>query len=294
MPNDFFVSFPGLGIAPFELHKIAFSLFGRDVAFYGILICIGLLLGYFYGSTRFKKENLRVDDYLNILLLIIPFGIVGARLFYVLTSLGDYIGRPFLDWIAVWEGGIAIYGAVIAGILCILVYTKLKRISTLKVLDALAPALLIGQILGRWGNFFNGEAHGGVTELPWRMGLGATAETMTFVHPTFLYESLWNLALFLVIHFLLYKKKKYNGEIFLFYAAFYGAGRCLIELLRTDSLYVFGLRISHLIGAVSFVVCGILFILGFVRAQSREKASTPDPLPETATKTEDAHDNLGR
>ena len=277
--NTFYISFPGLGIEPFSMTKTAFSLFGRDVAWYGILICTGMLLAFFYGLGRIKREKISVDDYYNLLLLIIPFGIMGARLYYVLTSLDYYRGRPFLDWIAVWEGGIAIYGAIIAGILCILIYTRAKKLPLFKILDAFAPALLIGQILGRWGNFCNGEAHGYATSLPWRMGLGMTEEITEFFHPTFLYESLWNLALFLIIHFFLYRKKKYDGEIFCFYAAFYGIGRAFIEMLRTDSLYIFGtVRISSLVGFASFAIFGTLFLLGFARAKKAPPAEEKAPV----------------
>ncbi len=302
MPQNFFISFPGLGIEPFHMDKVAFSLLGRDIAWYGLIICTGMILAFFYGQHCIKKEKISVDDYLNLLLLIVPFGIVGARLYYVLTSLEHYRGRPFIDWIAVWEGGIAIYGAIIAGILCIIGYCLYKKLSILKVLDALSAPLLIGQILGRWVNFANGEAHGTFTDLPWRMGLGETPAITEFWHPTFLYESLWNLGLFLVIHFFLYKRKKFDGEIFYFYAAFYGIGRGFIELLRTDSLYIPGtaLRISSVLGFVCFAVFGTLLILKlaqhadapyvFATATAEEAATTEEATETDASKavSEDA------
>lgn len=286
--NPFYISFPGLGIAPFAMNKVAFSLFGREIVWYGVIICIGMILAFIYGSRRFKKEGLEQDDFFNILLLVIPFGVIGARLYYVLTSLDDFIGKPFLDWIAVWNGGIAIYGAVIAGIICIVCYCRAKKLSLPKVLDALAPALLIGQIIGRWGNFCNGEAFGIDTTLPWRMGLGSTEAITRFVHPTFLYESLWNLALFLIIHFILNRRKKFDGEIFCFYAAFYGIGRGFIELLRTDSLYIGIFRVSSVVGFLSFLVFGALLLAGLIRAGKRKEnaAESGFKTPES----EDEHD----
>lgn len=286
MPNPFYISFPGLGIAPFETNKIAFNLLGRDVAWYGVIICVGMLLAFSYGMRTIKKENVSVDDFLNMLLLIIPFGIIGARLYHVLMEIEQYIGRPFLDWIAVWNGGLAIYGAILAGILTIVLYCRVKKLQLLSVLDAFAPCLLIGQFIGRWGNFVNGEAYGALTDVPWRMGLGLTENITEFYHPTFLYESLWNVALFLIIHFFLYRKKQYNGEIFLFYVAFYGAGRALVECFRIDdSPLVLGMRIAGLLGFLCFILFGILFVLGFVKAHKKKAANTNAPV--TTEDTED-------
>ena len=272
MPNPFYMSFPGLGIEPFQVNKIAFTLFGREVAWYGVIICIGLLLAFGYGCLTTKKEKISMDDYLNMMLLLIPFGILGARLYHVLMELDYYKGRPFVEWIAIWNGGGAINGTIIAGILVTVCYCLAKKIKITRALDAFAPALLIGQFIGRWGNFVNGEAFGSETAVAWRMGLGFTENIEHFYHPTFLYESLWNVALFLIIHFLLYRKKHYDGEIILFYVAFYGAGRFLVEQFRIDnSPIVFGMRIAGLVGLLCFVLFGALFVLGFVKAAKKEE-----------------------
>ena len=281
------MSFPGLGIEPFQVNKIAFTLFGREVAWYGVIICIGLLLAFAYGCYTTKKEGISYDDYLNLMLFLIPFGILGARLYHVLMEIEYYITRPLIEWIAIWNGGGAIYGTIIAGILVTLVYCRVRKIKVTRALDAFAPALLIGQFIGRWGNFVNGEAFGSETDVAWRMGLSLTENVEHFYHPTFLYESLWNVALFLIIHFFLYRKKHYDGEIILFYVSFYGAGRFLVELFRIDdSPVVLGMRIAGLVGLSCFVLFGVLFLLGFMRGTKQDTPipvcgeETGEPIPE--------------
>ncbi len=256
-----YISFPGLGIEEFAVKEVAFSLFGRDVAWYGVIITVGIILASMYVLNRAKRyEGIKEDDILDLALYIIPISILGARLYYVLTSLEQY--DTFMEMIAIWEGGLAIYGAVIAGALTALVFCLMKKIKIMKMYDMLVPAVMIGQIVGRWGNFVNAEAHGGVTDIFIRMGIRTEnmAEAI-YVHPTFLYESLWNLVGFLLINSY-YKKKKYHGEIFFMYITWYGFGRFLIEGLRIDSLYVGPFRISQVIGLVSFIV-GLAFLVLF-------------------------------
>ena len=254
-----YLSFPGLGIEEFPVKEVAFSIFGRDVAWYGVIITVGIMLAVAYVLNRAKYyEGIKEDDIIDFALFVIPIAIIGARAYYVLTSLDQY--DSFKEMIAIWEGGLAIYGAVIGGALTALVICLIKKIKILKMYDMLVPAVMIGQMIGRWGNFVNAEAHGGVTDIFIRMGI--RTEYMTeaiYVHPTFLYESLWNFVGFLLINSY-YKKKKYHGEIFFMYAAWYGFGRFLIEGLRTDSLYVGPFRISQVIGLVSFVA-GVFFLV---------------------------------
>lgn len=261
-----YISFPGLGIKEFAVKEIAFSLFGRDVAWYGVIITFGIILAVCYVLNRAKYyEGVKEDDIVDLALYIIPLSIIGARLYYVLTSLDQY--ETFAEAIAIWEGGLAIYGAVIAGALTALVFCLLKKINVLKMYDMLVPAVMIGQLIGRWGNFVNAEAHGGVTDIFIRMGI--RTENMAepiYVHPTFLYESLWNLLGFLLINSF-YKKKKYHGQIFFMYITWYGFGRFLIEGLRTDSLYVGPFRISQVIGLASFVVGGIFLLALWLRGK---------------------------
>ena len=203
------------------------------------------------------------------------FGIIGARTYYVLTSLSEY--DTFGEMIAIWNGGIAIYGAIIAGAITIYVVCRVKKIKFTKAFDMAAPAVMIGQILGRWGNFFNGEAYGTVvlegSPLYFlRMGLLPNIKSyvvMHYFHPTFLYESLWNLVGFIIIN-ALYKKKKFDGQVFLMYITWYGFGRMLIEGLRTDSLYVGVFRISQVVGFACFVVGSILLIYNLAKARRAE------------------------
>ena len=268
------ISFPGIGIDQFSVNKVAFELpifGGLEVRWYGLIISAGILLAMLYCYYRSKQEGIKVDDLLDMAIYTIIFGIIGARIYYVLFSLDSY--DSFLDAIAIWEGGIAIYGAIIAGALTIYVICRIKKIYFAKAFDMVAPAVMIGQILGRWGNFFNGEAHGGeVLESDFlyfiRMGLshGEGARIVYYYHPTFLYESLWNLVGFIIINSL-YKKKKFDGQIVLMYATWYGFGRMLIEGLRTDSLYLGVFRISQIVGFACFVVGAILLVLGFMKAK---------------------------
>ncbi|MEA4832536.1 MAG: prolipoprotein diacylglyceryl transferase [Oscillospiraceae bacterium] len=255
------LSFPGLGIGPFKIDTVAFNIFGKDIAWYGIIICCGMILAFLYSNNRARHEGVSTDDFLDLIIFAIPVGIICARTYFVLTKLELY--DSFWDMCKIWEGGLAIYGAIIGGFIVVLAFSKIKKIKFYKLLDIVAPGVLIGQIIGRWGNFANAEAHGGSTGLPWRMGIGSTNVITEFYHPTFLYESVWNLIGFLIIH-LVYKKKKFDGQIFCLYIAWYGFGRMFIEMLRTDSLYInlFGTeyRISALVGLLSFIVGLILYI----------------------------------
>lgn len=249
------ISFPGLGIEPFEIDSEAFSVFGRSIAWYALIIVTGIILAILYVMWRGKQKGISSDSILDIALLTVPCGVVGARLYYVLTSLEHY--DSFWDVFKIWEGGLAIYGGIIGGAVAVIVMAKIKKLSFFTLADMISPAVMIGQILGRWGNFFNVEAYGYETSLPWRMGIYRYGE-WSYVHPTFLYESLWNLLGFVLINlFYGFKKdkthKQYEGQIFLMVFAWYGLGRMLIEGLRTDSLYVGPFRISQVIGLLCFL-----------------------------------------
>ncbi len=254
-----FISFPGLGIDEFAVTE-KINVFGLDIAWYGIIITCGIILAVLYVLYRSSKlERVSQDDIIDFALACIPTAIIGARVYYVLTSLDKY--DSFSEAIAIWNGGLAIYGAVIGGALALLVMSLIKKISIFKVFDLACPAVLIGQIIGRWGNFVNAEAHGGITDSIFRMGLRTAGTMPVYVHPTFLYESVWNLIGFLLIN-AYYPKKKYHGEIFFMYISWYGLGRFFIEGLRTDSLYVGNFRISQVIGLLSFIV-GLAFLIVF-------------------------------
>ena len=274
------VSFPGLGIGEFTIDPVAVRIpigGGIEIRWYGILIVTGIILAFLYCADRAKQEGISFDNLLDIAIFTIIFAVIGARAYYVLTTLDQY--DSFWEMIAIWNGGIAIYGAIIAGAITIYVVCKIKKLNVLKMLDAAGPAVMIGQIIGRWGNFCNGEAFG--SEIPqesWlyfiRMGLssGNTTFNTMYVHPTFLYESLWNLVGFVIIHFL-YKKKKFDGQIVLMYLTWYGFGRMFIEGLRTDSLYIPGtpIRISQVVGFLCFALGTLALILCFIKANRRQK-----------------------
>ncbi len=257
-----YLSFPGLGIEPFAIDRVAFTLFGKSVAWYGVIITCGIVLAVLYVMWRAKQNEIKSDHILDIALVVVPCGVAGARLYFVLTSLDHF--DSFWDIFKIWECGLAIYGGIIAGALAVVLMARIKKISFFKLADMITPAVLIGQILGRWGNFFNVEAHGTETTLPWRMGIYKFGE-WSYVHPTFLYESLWNLLGFVLINlFYGFKKekthKKYDGQIFLMVFAWYGFGRMFIEGLRTDSLYVGPFRISQVVGAICFLAGAALLV----------------------------------
>lgn len=251
------ISFPGLGIDEFTVNEVALDLGSVQIAWYAVFISIGILLAYFYAIWRGKRsEGFSEDDVINLILFVIPISIIGARLLYVTTAEGFFNGRGWTDIFKIWEGGLAIYGAIIFGAITIIVYAKVTKLNVFKLLDCFAPAVMIGQIIGRWGNFMNGEAYGyssSVEKLPWRMVVDGQV-----THPTFLYESIWNFIGFVILN-IVYKKKKYDGQIFAYYAIWYGSGRALIELLRTDSL-MGDFKLMSWFGVAS-VIIGIVVIL---------------------------------
>ena len=255
------ISFPSLGI---EIDPPrGFSLFGLDIRFYGIIIAVGLLLAVIYGLKRSKQFGLKEDDILDGVLGIVPFAIICARAYYCAFSWDEFAANP-ISVLYIWQGGIAIYGGVIGAVIGVMVLCAIKKIRLGAVLDLVALGFLIGQCIGRWGNFFNREAFGAETETFLRMGLyDYVAERYTYFHPTFLYESLWNLAGFILLHFLS-KKRKYDGQIALGYAAWYGLGRTFIEGLRMDSLYWGPFRVSQLLAAIScFAATAALIFMAF-------------------------------
>ncbi|MBR6554025.1 MAG: prolipoprotein diacylglyceryl transferase, partial [Clostridia bacterium] len=209
------VAFPGLGLS-FEINPVAFTIFGIAVKWYGVIITTGICLALFMFYTYAKnKEGLPEDHLYNLALITVPVSIVGARVMYVVTEWDRYQG-DFLKMINIREGGLAIYGAIIFGIITVYTYSRITKLSTLKLLDAAAPAVMIGQAIGRWGNFMNAEAYGyspGVENLPWRMEITDALGNVTVAHPTFLYESLWNVVGILLIYLVFYKKKKFDGQI---------------------------------------------------------------------------------
>ena len=261
------ISFPGLGL---EMNPgSSFELGPLTVHYYGVIIAVGLLLAAVYGLRRGKEFGLKQDDILDGALAIVPFAILCARLYYCVFSWDKYKDDP-ISMLFIWEGGLAIYGGVIGAALGIIVFCRIKKISLPATLDLVALGFLIGQSIGRWGNFFNREAFGEETEIFLRMGLYNTARgAFEYYHPTFLYESVWNALGFVVLHFMS-KHRQYDGQIALGYVAWYGAGRTLIEGLRTDSLYWGSFRVSQVLALVSCLIAVGVLSWQFFRSHKPE------------------------
>lgn len=266
------ITFPGLGISV-DPSPVAFTIGGKEIYWYGIILAVGFLLGVMYALRRVKEFGLTQDDILDGVLCVAPVAIICARIYYCVFNWELYADDP-ISCLYIWEGGLAIYGSVIGAVLMTILYTKWKKIPLMPVLDLVAFGFMVGQFIGRWGNFINREAHGGITDSFLRMGLEDAYGVVTYYHPTFLYESIWNFAGFLALHFYS-KRRKFDGEIFTLYVAWYGLGRAIIEGLRTDSLYLFstGIRVSQLLAAVSCLVA-----VGFLIWRLVKTKPTPEQL----------------
>ena len=257
------ISFPSFGFAWNPSRY--FSIGGLEIHWYGVLIALGLMLAVLYACGRSKEFGLVDDDLIDGVLCIVPFAVICARLYYCIFQWYSYKDNPS-DILKIWEGGLAIYGGVIGAAIGIVVYAKVKKdkVKLTAVLDITSLGFLIGQTIGRWGNFMNREAFGAETDSFFRMGLeNSITGTVTYYHPTFLYESVWNLCGFLLLHFLS-KRRKYDGQVALGYVAWYGLGRAMIEGLRTDSLYWGPFRVSQVLAAASCLAAvAVLVILHF-------------------------------
>ena len=264
--RDSVISFPMLG--GLQLNPPSyFLLFGHPIYFYGVIIGLGFLLGITFCTKRARRFGLNEDDIYDVMIWLIPCSIIGARLYYVLFQLDYYLAHPD-ELFALRNGGLAIYGGVIAGVLMAYLVCRRKKIPFPAMLDCLCYGLLLGQILGRWGNFMNREAFGAETAIFCRMGLTTPDGTTVYVHPTFLYESVWNLG---VLLFLLWfekaGKRRFDGHCMALYFLLYGLGRFWIEGLRTDSLYIggTGIRVSQALSLA--LVLASLALLIYKRKQ---------------------------
>ena len=267
--KDMPISFPGLfGDWEFNPDPIAIHI-GHGIYWYGIILACAMLAGLFLCMKQAKRFGLTEDNVLDLVLWAVPCCILGSRIYYVIFYLDLYRNADgSLDWgriIAIWDGGLAIYGTVIAGALVVLIFTRVKKLRFAAMTDLAAMGLLLGQIIGRWANFINREAFGGLTDLPWRMRLWVSASQYIEVHPTFLYESLWNLVGLLLMLFVVTKGRRFDGENTWFYFLWYGLGRAWIEGLRTDSLYLFDwtfmgqpIRVSQALSLVMVVVAAFM------------------------------------
>ncbi|MGO3751153.1 MAG: prolipoprotein diacylglyceryl transferase [Peptoniphilaceae bacterium] len=245
-----------------KINPIAFTIFNIDVRWYGILIAIGALLCIFFAEKLAKKEGLYDGIISNYSIIAIILGIIGARVYYVVFE-WDYYSKHLGEIFAIRNGGLAIYGGIIVGLLVAYLFCKSKNISFFKFIDTLAPGVALAQGIGRWGNFINGEAHGGPTNLPW-----AIEVNNVLVHPTFLYESILDVSIFIYLYFYLYKNKKFDGQISMAYFLIYGIGRFIIEGLRTDSLYIGPFRISQLVSLAMILFSSLFLYRNFKKARN--------------------------
>ncbi len=307
------VSFPGLGLE-FTLNRVAITVLGRPIYWYGVIIVSGLILAVYLCSRWGKRFGISEDNILDMMFFAVPAALVAIRAYYVIFNLQMY-RRPdgSLDWGAILrysDGGLAIYGAIISSAIVLFLFCRNRRLSFLAYADLGVHGLFIGQLVGRWGNFMNVEAFGGTTALPWRMcgpsiaaymadhgyvdeaGYQAILSGTLGVHPTFFYESAWNLA-GLIMVYAIGKRRKFDGECFLFYFFWYGLGRAWIEGLRTDSLYLFGwelfgvpIRVSQLFALVTCAAAGGALVYMLLRYRDRRQVLFVERQSEQNTKEE--------
>mgnify|MGYP001254030332 CR=1 FL=1 len=239
--------------------RVAFNIFGKDIYWYGIIIACALILGVILAIREAKRRGFRSEMILDYMLLAIPIGIVCARLYYVIFEWGNYSGS-LLKIFAIWEGGLAIYGAVIGGFIAALIFKQWRRVAIGDMLDIAAPSLIIAQAIGRWGNFVNQEAHGGlITNTSWQWFPAGVQIDGSWYQATFFYESMWNVLVFIAL-MAVRKRVKVRGGVFALYVALYGFGRFWIESLRTDSLMMSDIRVSQALSALLFVG-GIAYLI---------------------------------
>ena len=301
------VEFPNLGWA-FTISR-GFTVFGLDIYWYGVVIALGVMLAVTYGFLRAKEFDIDPDRMIDVAMFTIPVAFLGARLYYVLfKDLQTYLADP-ISILNIRDGGLGIYGGIIVAFVFGTLMCRLKKVKVWAMFDLTALGFLIGQSIGRWGNFFNQEAFGGNTDLPWAMtgeivrsGLnGSGYDTSLPVHPTFLYESLWCLLGFILLHVLSKRVHRFDGMVFCGYMMWYGVGRFAIESLRTDSLMIGALRTSQLVAVIAVLLGAALFFIlryyAFSRPQTlivavkeeqhNEQNRQPEPIEEETHGTTD-------
>lgn len=250
------------------INPVAFSLGGLSVKWYGIIMAVAIILAVMMATAEGKKRQIESDDFLDLLLWAVPLGYVGARIYYVIFEWGYYAQHPD-QIIAIWNGGIAIYGGLLAGLLVLLLFCHKRMLPPFLMLDIITPGILAAQILGRWGNFINQEAHGGPVSLHFLQSLHLPNFIINqmkiggvYYQPTFLYESFFNLIGLVIILVLRHRKHIFKqGEVFMFYLAWYAVVRFFVEGLRTDSLYLMGsIRVSQMLSLILLVVTLFMFV----------------------------------
>ena len=301
--KDMPISFPGLfGDWEFNPDPIAIHI-GHGVYWYGIILAVAMLAGLLLCMKQAKHYGFTEDNVLDMVLWAVPSCILGSRIYYVIFYLDLYRNADgSLDWgriIAIWDGGLAIYGTVIMGVVVALLYTRHKKLKFGAMTDLCVLGLLLGQVIGRWANFINREAFGGLTELPWRMRLWVSASQYIEVHPTFLYESLWNLVGLLLMLFVVTKGRRFDGENTWFYFLWYGLGRSWVEGLRTDSLYLFDwtfmgqpIRVSQALSMVMVVVAAVMLFYNIKIKKRTADGLLVNQVAAVAAETAEAEENI--
>ncbi|MBN2852341.1 MAG: prolipoprotein diacylglyceryl transferase [Clostridia bacterium] len=289
------ISFPNLfGGFEVSVSRVAFSVFGVDIYWYGLIIGFAFCIAVILVLRDAKKFNMNEDDIVNIMLFAVPIGIIFARLFYVVFFVDS--SWSFKEIINIRDGGLAIYGGLIGGIATAMIYCKIKKLRFLELADLIVPYVALAQAIGRWGNFFNQEAFGINTALPWGMTSQSISNQLTIlgsfngvqlypdipVHPTFLYESIWSFSVFLLL-FLIRKNKKFTGQIFCLYMMLYGFGRMFIEGLRIDSLLIGSIRANQVIGFIFFLIFGIITLIISLGEKKRKDVIIDQEYENTGT-----------
>lgn len=253
------------------MNPIAFSVFGLSIRWYGILIATGMLIAIIISNYTSKFKDINYDELLNMILISLPLGIIGARAYYVIFSFSNYVNDP-ISMFDIRQGGLAIHGGVIVGLISALIYCRYKKLNFFKYADVAAPSIIIAQAIGRWGNFFNQEAHGGIASYSFIKHFPLFIQHGMYINgsyyqPTFLYESIWDLCVFFIL-FTILKKSKHTGITIFSYLGLYSIGRFFIEGMRTDSLMIGPLRMAQIISLLGFIVWIIYLIYYFRKYKS--------------------------
>ena len=278
------ISFPMLGSGFTFDPPVSFQLFGLRIYYYGIIIAVALLIGVYYDFKRSRDFGLTEDNILDLVIIAVPLAIIGARILFVVTNPDQFFAPgKWADIPKIWQGGLAIYGGLVLAVIGIYIYSRVKKISLGALLDGVSLGLMLGQVIGRWGNFINRELYGTETDVFCRMGLTLDGKT-SYVHPVFIYESLWNFVGFLILHYISKKYRKFNGQMFLMYIAWYGLGRTFIDGLRIDVVKILGGSIGayQLIALITFFAASVILVLLFAKYRNKPfmkpyiKAATTD------------------
>lgn len=236
------------------MNPVAFEIFGVKIYWYGVIIATGVVIATMIAMKAAARKGIREEDILDLLLVGLPISLLGARAYYVIFN-WDYYRGDFFKIINIRGGGLAIHGGIIAAVITAVIFSKIRGINFWVLADVASPSLILGQAIGRWGNYANGEAHGGPTDLPWGIIVDGVK-----VHPTFLYESVWNFLVFIFLVWYSRNKAKFDGEIFLLYLILYSVARFFIEGMRTDSLMIGNIKMAQLISVVIIIAALLIYL----------------------------------